>query len=481
MTAAAEQGDFGRSAGTLSAGVGAAGLLTYLFFSLASHNLDAIAYGEIVVLWSAVFVTISVLHRPVEQYISRSIAAHEGSEHSPRPALRSAAILQGGVALAFATVALALREPLEEGLFSGDETLYWIYLASVLCFAASFFARGYLAGHGRFPLLAALLVSESAARTAFALAVAVGIASGKDAVALGVVAAPIFSLLVVPLAFGRRTARAAGASTLRGESGAENGAVAAEGSIAGERLAGVAERRARDHPRRLAEGGAFAGAVFLIMLAEQAFLNGGPLLIYGLEGAAAAGFIFNVLMLARAPLLVFQGVAVSLLPHLTRLRARGDPDAQSAFGDSIGQTLRAVAAFTVLVAAIVAIAGPTLMQAAFGDRFSYDRTGLLLVTVAMGLYLAATTLNQAALAQGRARRAAGAWVACALGFLAWSAIPLIDDAARRIEIGFLLGAAVLCALLRRVYREARIGDADAPPPGSAEEIEARLALADEAS
>ncbi len=44
---------FGRSAGVLSAGVGAAGLLTYVFFALAAHNLDATAYGEIVVLWSA--------------------------------------------------------------------------------------------------------------------------------------------------------------------------------------------------------------------------------------------------------------------------------------------------------------------------------------------------------------------------------------------------------------------------------------------
>ena len=74
----------------------------------------------------------------------------------------------------------------------------------MLAFAASFFARGYLAGEGRFGLLAGLLVSESFSRMAFALAVAVGVAAGRDAVAAGVVAAPLFSLCVVPLAFGRR-------------------------------------------------------------------------------------------------------------------------------------------------------------------------------------------------------------------------------------------------------------------------------------
>ena len=40
MRPGAETRRFGRTASLLSAGVGVAGLLTYLFFSLASHNLD---------------------------------------------------------------------------------------------------------------------------------------------------------------------------------------------------------------------------------------------------------------------------------------------------------------------------------------------------------------------------------------------------------------------------------------------------------
>ena len=85
------------------------------------------------------------------------------------------------------------------------------------------------------------------------------------------------------------------------------------------------------------------------MLSEQTFLNAGPLLLRGFEGAAAAGFIFNVLMLARAPLLVFQGIAISLLPHLTRLRSRGgDSSAERRSRSRSRVTLRAVAAFTAL-------------------------------------------------------------------------------------------------------------------------------------
>src|SRR5919201_1736328 len=73
----AEAKRFGRSAGLLSVGVGSAGLLTYVYFSLASHALSRQQYGEVVVLWSAVFITISVLFRPVEQLLSRTIAERQ--------------------------------------------------------------------------------------------------------------------------------------------------------------------------------------------------------------------------------------------------------------------------------------------------------------------------------------------------------------------------------------------------------------------
>ena len=71
-------------------------------------------------------------------------------------------------------------------------------------YGASYFARGFLAGSHRLTVYALLIICESISRTAFPLAVALGIASGQDAVALGIVAAPTLSLIVVPFAFLRR-------------------------------------------------------------------------------------------------------------------------------------------------------------------------------------------------------------------------------------------------------------------------------------
>ena len=185
------------------------------------------------------------------------------------------------------------------------------------------------------------------------------------------------------------------------------------------------------------------------MLSEQAFLNAGPLLVKGTAGAAAAGFIFNILMIARAPLQLFQAVSTSLLPHLTRLRAEGADDD---FRASVSVTIRAIAAFAGSAAIVMAIAGPDLMQIAFGDNFTYERVDLLIVTVGMGLYLAAATLNQAALAQGQVRRAAVCWIGCAAAFVVWCLVPIVSDEFRRVEVGYLGGAAILCALLYAIYR-----------------------------
>ncbi len=451
----AETRRFGRSAAMLSIGVGSAGLLTYVYFSLASHNLDRTSYGEVVVLWSAVFVTISILFRPVEQLLSRTIAARQARGEPIGDALRVAATIQLGLAIAFAAAALALRGPLEDDLLSGNPTLYWILVAAVLAFGASFFARGFLAGSRRFVLYGALLLAESTARMSFALAVAVGIAGGQTAVALGIVAAPVLSLAVVPLAFA--------------------------GRAVGRRAAGTA-REAGGPQFTLAHGGGFAAAVLLIMTSEQSLLNAGPLIVRGMEGAAAAGFIFNVLMIARAPLVLFQAVATSLLPHLTRLRAGGGAGGDGAFAMSVRTTICAIAGFAALVAVVVAAAGPDLMQLAFGRKFAYDRAGLLIVTAGMGFYLASGTLNQAALAQGQARAAAARWVLCAAAFVGWNFVPLLDEF-RRVEVGFAGAAALLCALLYVLYRHPPRAPRpeDVVAPGSPEEIEARLAAADEAS
>ena len=445
---------YGRNAGLLSVGIGISGLVTYLYFAIASHTLDRTEYGQIVVVWSAVFVVAVTLYRPVEQLLSRTLAEREAQGQPLGEPLRVAAKIQAATALCFEVAALALHGPLTDDLLDGNETLYWILVGTVAVYAVSYFVRGVFAGTQRFTWYFLSLLAESIPRVAFALAVAVGIASGQDAIALGIVVGPLLALGILPIAFrhGIGGGGSAGPPAPASEGGAEF---------------------------TLAQGGGFAAAVLLIMFSEQTFMNAGPLLLNASEGAAAAGFIFNVMMIARAPLVIFQAVATSLLPHLTRLLSRGPGDGERTFRLSVRGTLLVIAGLAATVGLAMLAAGPQIMQIAFGDKFTYDRAGLLIVTAGMGFYLSAATLNQAALAQGQVRRAASCWIGCAAGFIAFNLLPILD-AYRRVEVGFAIAAMALCGLLYLLYRRPHSRSDDIPAPGSPQELEARLAAADEA-
>jgi O-antigen/teichoic acid export membrane protein len=445
--------DYGRLASFLAIGVGMTGVITYVYFFIASHVLSKPDYGQITVLWSAVFITISTLYRPIEQLLSRHISEHRVKGEPIGEAMRVAVTIQLGLGMLFAVLALVLRGPLQDGLLEGNETLYWVFFSAVLFYAASYFARGFLAGSRRFGLFTALILSESVFRTSFAVLVAIGLLSGQSAVAVGIVAAPSLSLLVVPLAFARRAQAAAPAQ------------------LADKPSSGFS----------LAHGSGFAAAVLLIMFSEQAFLNAGPLIVRGLQGAAAAGFIFNVLMIARAPLQLFQAVSTSILPHLTSLHTSTAPDSEREFHRSVRMVLIAIAAFTALAALAMLVAGPQLMQLAFSNKFTYDRAGLLLVTLGMGLYLSSVTVNQACIAQGQVRRASARWIGCAAAFVAWNFLPLVGNEFRRVEVGFTLSAGLLLALLFLIYRKPHERAEDVPEAGSPEELELRLAAVDEST
>jgi len=419
---------YGRGARILSIGIATTGLVTFAYFSVASYVLDDVAYKQISLLWSVLFITVSVIYRPIEQLLSRTIADRRARGFEHDHPLRTPLILQASFALAFLVLALALRGPLQDDLFDGSATLYWILVVAVIAYAASYFARGWLAGHQWFGFYGGLVFLESASRLAFAVAVAVGVAEGQSAVALGMAAAPFVSLVVVPWAFARRPAA-------RGE--------------AGDEPPGEAVRKRADE-LGLGRGGRFALAVLAVMIAEQTLLNAAVLLVdVTSEDAAVAGFVFNVLLIARAPLQLFQAIQGSLLPHLAGLEAR---EGREEFARAIRVTILAIAGFAGAVALGLVLIGPFAMDLLFDDAFTYGRWGLALVALGMGAHLAAGTLNQAALARDRAGAAAGCWLASAAGFAAFMVSPLVHDELLRAEVGYCGAAALLCAALAVVYR-----------------------------
>ena len=115
-------------------------------------------------------------------------------------------------------------------------------------------------------------------------------------------------------------------------------------------------------------------------------------------------------------------------------------------------TLAASIAFGGCVALVMLAVGPLVMDLLFGGDTEYERLGLVLVALGMGLYLAAATLNQALLAHGRAAAAACTWAATAAGFVLFLVAAGFDDAVLEVEVAFLGAAACLSGVLYAVYR-----------------------------
>ena len=406
---------YARGARILSIGIASTGVFTFAYFAVASHVLDADPYGAISLLWAVLFVVISVIYRPVEQLLSRTIADRRARGlHGGHP-LRVPLLVQAGFALAFLVVALALRGPIEDAFDSA--TLYWIFVGATLAYAASYFARGYLAGHQWFGLYGGLVLFESISRFCFPVAVAVGIASGQSAVALGILAAPVASLLVVPWAIARHSS--------------------------------AAEATVDERSLKLRAGAGFALSVAAIQLAEQALLNASVLTVSATATTALAGVVFNALLITRAPLQLFQSIQTSLLPHLSGLEVT---EGREAFARAIRVTVLAIAGFAGAVAVALLLIGPWAMDVVFGHGYHYGRLGLAVIAVGMGFHLCAGTLNQAALARGHARAAALLWLAAATAFVVWMVLPIVDDELVRAEVGYAGAAMLLCALLRALYR-----------------------------
>ena len=157
------------------------------------------------------------------------------------------------------------------------------------------------------------------------------------------------------------------------------------------------------------------------MLSEQTLLNAAVLTVAATSpDKALAGIVFDVLLIARAPLQLFQAIQTSLLPHLTGLEATAG---HAAFARAIRVTVLAIAAFAAAVALGLLAIGPFVMGHLFGQHYSYGRVGLALSGSAW-----ACTWSPARSTRPRSR-ATGArgrgrcWLLAAVAFLAWMLTP----------------------------------------------------------
>jgi O-antigen/teichoic acid export membrane protein len=167
------------------------------------------------------------------------------------------------------------------------------------------------------------------------------------------------------------------------------------------------------------------------------------------QSPGAAGHYLGGLMLARLPLFVFAAVQAALLPGLAHTVADGDREGlrRQLFG-----LFALIGASMSLFTIALAVAGPSLVDLVYGNRFGLGRSDLVLLAAGTGTAMAAMVVSSAVVAVGAPGRSALMWTAAVAVLAAVLLLP--GTLFWRLEISYLAGAAAalagqLIALLHR--------------------------------
>jgi O-antigen/teichoic acid export membrane protein len=393
--------------GSVGSGVLGAGVLTYLFLSLAGRVLGPVGFAPLSTLWALTFIVGPGLFLPVQQELGRVIGGQRGERGGARAA-RKVLLIAVGMVVVVGVAALAAGSWLTRELFDGHWALLWCFEGALAAYAVSFTARGVLSGLGDFKDFGRLVVAESAARLVIGGILA--LLGGRSAATFGVAiaAAPLVSTLIVTR-LGARTRLAPGQPTTW-----------------------------RDATRAM-------GWLVLGAMLAQSLANTGPLAVQLLATPSEegqAGRFLSALVLARLSLYLFQAVQATLLPNLAGLVAAGRTSELTL----ALRRLTSVCLVLVVVSTIGAyVLGPLAVRLLFGADFTLTRTTMALLAGASSVLVLATALSGAAIAAAGHRLNAAAWALGMIGFVVGTL--LADGLFLRVELGYLLGSCTVAVAL----------------------------------
>jgi O-antigen/teichoic acid export membrane protein len=402
----------------VGAGIVVTAITAYVFVIVAQRGLSDSQYSAFGAFWGFIFVAGPGLFLPLEQEVGRALAHRRAQGIGGGPLVVRAARLGAILTAAMVVIALVTAPLYVDGQFHGN----WLLVASLAIGLVAFYlmhtTRGTLSGNAQFRPYGEMLAIDGVVRLAGALVLLVLDVDNAGAYGMCIALSPFVAVLV----------------SLRGQKELLTPGPPAPYSELSNAL-----------------GWLLAGSVLMQVLGYSALL--GVNLLKGstaAETAAVAAFT-SAFFVARIPPLLFQAVQGTLLPKLANLAGAGRHDD---FRTGLKQLLVIVVGIAVLgTVAAFAIGVPV------GERlfppFDISSVDLGLLAAGMGVFIIALTVAQALLALHGHRPAALAWLLGVIVFVAVAAP--ISDLEKRVELGFLVGAAastfaMAFSLVRRMHK-----------------------------
>lgn len=394
----------------VGAGLAIAGITAYGFQILAFRSLTKADYAALNALWVFVFVLAPGFFLSLEQEVGRAVADRRARSVGGGPVVRRAALLGLllTVALALATVGVALGTSIIDRLFEGSAGLVLCLVIALFTYCFQHVTRGTLAGNGRFGPYGLILGAEGVIRIVPCIVLAA--AGVDDPVWYGL-------CLAIPPVLGSLV-------SLRGQHGLAEPGPEAPWSELSTNL-----------------GYLLGGSLLAQALSYAPFL-GAQILSKPSERDAVADFIVG-LFLARIPILLFQAIQAALLPKLAHLAGAGRHEDFRVAVRKLVLVVIGIGAAGVIGGATL---GPTVGEILFGDKFQLGNIDLALLAAGSGLFILALTLAQAMIALLGHARVLYSWIVGLAVFCGVTAIAG-SELFRRVEIGYVAGTAAAALVM----------------------------------
>ncbi|MFF9166576.1 MULTISPECIES: hypothetical protein [unclassified Streptomyces] len=399
--------------GTAFVGAGTAvlGVASYVHLAAAGHTLAVDAMASFSVLWTVVFSIGLGLFFPVEQEITRIVAARVVHGDGVLPVLRRGAALSASLLALVLVPLVAFAGWIADLFFHGDTSLVYSLAGAFAALAVAYVTRGILAGLGRFQAYGMQLGLDGVLRIVLSGALAVAGVTSPFAFAAVLTVAPLLAVL----------------ATLKPVfQGAKPGSQA--------------------HWRELIEHlGLLVGSTLLAQLLVNIAVISTKVISTDDDALVAA--LLSALVLARVPLFVFGAFQVSLLAGLSSAAAEGDTQGYRRL------LLRAasITAGLGVAGGLGAVAlGPAMLPTVFGAPDVLGATDFAWLSAGTTLYMLAMVLGQALLTSNGARLQLLSWVLGTAVLIGVTLSPL--DLRTRVEVAYTAGSLTVAICMSLAIR-----------------------------
>ena len=358
-------------------GLGASGLLLFLFNMLAARMLGPSGFGILSVVYSLITTITPLLAGGINIGVIRFISVFEakGEREKIQGTMKDGLVLWASFSLLALAVILILKDFIIAKYLDQNSFLFLVLILSTLFYSLLILVRSILSGLRELKLNAVTMIVQYSFMVLFLWGFVILLNLGVNGAAASLFSAALVSLIVTILICSTVKSRFIGS-------------------------------KSKGNLRMFFN---FAGPVTLSNFLMYLLLRCGPLLIKtlgGLEANKLAGLFASVFALVGVVRMAVSALGTALFPNLSRADALENIELQKRY---IKKSILVVSGLCLLMIIGFWCFGPAIIKIVYGKEFAMRRLDILLIAAMGSLFFLAALLNNILLAKNHVRDVLICW------------------------------------------------------------------------